>query len=134
MKAESGGISSFQPGRWLWVAAWMGVIFFFSAQQSLPSMGSDWLEKLRNIAGHFFAYAVLALLVWRAAAADSRFTRGRLALVFVWCAIYALSDEWHQSLVPNRTADMRDWIVDMIGAWAGSAVFARRAASDLHRA
>jgi VanZ family protein len=103
----------------------MGVIFYFSAQSSLPSPQADWLEELRNIAGHFFSYAILALLLWWAVAAEGRLTRRQLAFVITWCAVYALSDEWHQSLVPNRVADVKDWITDLAGALAGCAIYFR---------
>jgi VanZ family protein len=29
---------------------------------------------------------------------------------------YGASDEWHQSFVPGRSTDVRDWIADTIGA------------------
>jgi VanZ family protein len=42
-------------------------------------------------------------------------------------------DEWHQLAVPGRSADVRDWLADVIGALLGIVVwrriFARRGAA-----
>jgi VanZ family protein len=113
-------------GRWLPVAAWMVFIFFLSAQPSLPSPEEDWLEELRNIAGHFTVYVVLALLVSRAAAPDGRLSKWRMILVVLGCAAYALSDEWHQSYVPGRDASVFDLAVDVLGVLAGLIVYVSR--------
>lgn len=34
----------------------------------------------------------------------------------LFCALYGLSDEWHQSFVEGRDADIYDWFADMLGA------------------
>ena len=69
-------------------------------------------------------YAILALLVWRAkhkpARGDRRPWNWREAgLAFAFAAAFALSDEFHQALVPSREARVRDVFVDAIGAALG---------------
>ncbi len=39
-----------------------------------------------------------------------------LVTAFVLVALYGLSDEYHQSFVPGRTATLWDWLVDLLGA------------------
>ena len=33
-----------------------------------------------------------------------------------FCSLYGASDEWHQSFVPGRDADILDWLADTLGA------------------
>ncbi|MBE0435524.1 MAG: VanZ family protein, partial [Methylomicrobium sp.] len=40
-----------------------------------------------------------------------------LAVVsLIFCSLYGISDEWHQSFVDGRSSDVYDWIADTIGA------------------
>ncbi len=42
----------------------------------------------------------------------------------LFCSLYGLSDEWHQSFVPGRDASLGDWLADTIGAvLAATAIF-----------
>ena len=45
----------------------------------------------------------------------------------VLTSAYGASDEIHQSTVPQRQADVRDWLVDGIGASVGAALATLRA-------
>ncbi|MSQ61575.1 MAG: VanZ family protein [Dehalococcoidia bacterium] len=97
--------------------AWMVIIFTLSAQERppQPDLGFSWQDKLQHAA----VYAVLAFLTLRAAAALprlGRFPTLLLVLTLVWAALYALSDEWHQSFVPGRDASALDWLADVVGA------------------
>jgi VanZ family protein len=111
--------------RWLPVMAWIAVIFVVSAQPTLPLPTLDWLAEVIRIGGHFFEYAVLGFLVSRATA-NGEPSPMRLALALAACALYAISDEWHQGFVPGRDASLFDVMVDVIGAVAGSMVYRRR--------
>ena len=70
--------------------------------------------------GHLTEYAVLGLLSARAFTSSShaglrrRWFLTALILVFV----YALSDEYHQSFVPSRTASIYDSLIDTCGGLA----------------
>ena len=68
-------------------------------------------------AAHFTEYAILALLAARAFRTSSReLLRQRwfwVSLLFV--VVYALSDEYHQSFVPSRTASIYDSMIDSAG-------------------
>ena len=68
-------------------------------------------------AAHFTEYAILALLAARAFRTSSReLLRQRwfwVSLLFI--VIYALSDEYHQSFVPSRTASIYDSMIDSAG-------------------
>jgi len=102
--------------RWLPPLAWMGVVFFLSAQPDLPSAPGPWLDTLLKKISHALAYGVLAWLYQRAlrphlrASMTLRVVSGGLAVA------YALSDEYHQTFVPGRNGQLFDVMVDGVGA------------------
>ncbi len=93
---------------------WMGLIFYGSAQPTLPSLSDSFLDLLVKNGAHFVEYAVLALLWYRAI--YSRFPHPIIQpLAFVIVVFYAVSDEFHQSFVPGRSATWQDVAIDLIG-------------------
>ncbi|MBL9174043.1 MAG: VanZ family protein, partial [Verrucomicrobiales bacterium] len=77
-----------------------------------------WIRK----AGHVSEYAVLCALCWRALVIGRSVTRPprglwRSAMIAWLIAVaFAMTDEWHQSLVPSREGQLRDVAVDALGA------------------
>ncbi len=78
--------------------------------------------------GHFTEYAILALLAARAFRTSAReFLRTRwfwVSLLFV--VAYSLSDEFHQSFVPSRTASIYDSMIDSAGGLTALVLLAVR--------
>ena len=73
---------------------------------------------------HLTEYAVLALLLWRALrkppgpnAPPWRWSQAGLALALV--ALYAASDEFHQTFVPSRNGCVSDVLLDTAGGALG---------------
>ncbi len=86
----------------------------------------DLVVLLIRKCAHLAEYAVLAWLFWRAVRKpvkqDTRPWSWPLAggaILFV--ALYAASDEWHQTFVPNREGCLRDVLIDTTGAVLGMA-------------
>jgi VanZ family protein len=100
---------------WLPVVAWMGLIFYLSAQPDLPHPESGWADLLVSSAAHAFIFGVLAVLWVRVLGERPR--AWLLALILTW--LYALSDEFHQAFVPGRTPDLLDLLCDGCGAMLG---------------
>ena len=82
--------------------------------------------------GHLAEYAILATLLWRALRSGNRWQMA-MSILFVvaWfvCAIFAATDEFHQSFVRSRTPAAGDVMIDIVGAFIGLAIcwiFARR--------
>jgi VanZ family protein len=99
------------------VLLYMAFIFYLSSmpEPPLPSAVND-------KEAHFSGYALLGLLTARAAAGGfgRRVTR-TIALAAIAIAIaYGISDEFHQSFVPGRDADLHDVYADGIGAVMGT--------------
>ena len=106
-------------GLWGPVAAWMALIFGFSAMQAPPGGASvpDW-------ASHATVYCALAVLVCRALAGGVRPVSMReVVLAVALSTLYGVSDEWHQSFVPHRTPELADVMKDLGGAVAGAMLF-----------
>jgi VanZ family protein len=79
-------------------------------------------------AGHLTEYAILALFAARAFRTSAReLLRARwfwISLLFV--VAYALSDEFHQSFVPSRTASIYDSMIDSVGGLTALVLLAIR--------
>jgi VanZ family protein len=101
--------------RWLAVAGWMALIFFLSSQPQLPSPPDPLIDLLFKKGAHFSVYATLAVLFHRALPPG----RWVWALAWLLTALYAGSDEWHQSFVPGRHPHITDVVIDLCGAAFG---------------
>ena len=89
------------------------LIYWLSDQPSLPvPMLFDWQDKLHHMA----AYSVMSVLAWRAFRhfISSPLLLGIISIVF--CSLYGISDEYHQSFVPGRSSDIWDWAADTLGS------------------
>ena len=73
--------------------------------------------------GHAFNFAVLALLLAWALTTNDILSPEKFRLALIISVLYALSDEIHQIFVPTRTFQIRDLIVDAIGALLGLLLF-----------
>lgn len=103
---------------WLWgpVLAYMAALFLLSSQAVLPgsSLTPDWTQ-------HGAAYAGLALVALRATSGGrwAGVDAGTVITAWLIASAYGVSDEVHQSFVPERMADVRDVIADAAGAALG---------------
>jgi VanZ family protein len=108
--------------RWIPAIAWMMWIFWLSSQEALPPPpGLSY--SLAAIAGHFLLYAALTFLVLFAVGSWRRLRPGHVWLALLIVFTYAISDEAHQSFVPQREASGFDILVDMIGAVTAASIW-----------
>jgi VanZ family protein len=99
---------------WLPPLVLMAVIFFFSAQPNLNS-GLGWIDHVGRKIVHASEYALLCFLWWRALRTKlDRITA--LGAAWTIAALYAASDEYHQSFVSGRHATWVDVAIDSMGA------------------
>jgi VanZ family protein len=112
---------------WGPVVLWMALIFYLSAQSSLGAMHGPPLFQVSRKMGHVIEYAVLGLLVGRALVYSWRSrgeALGRTLLLRAWlvgltvCALYAVTDEFHQTFVPLRGGRVEDVVLDALAATA----------------
>jgi len=132
---------------------WLGLIFFastgeFSAENTSLIIGPllHWLfpnisdERVQLVhffvrkLAHFTEYAVLALLAVRAFTNSSHeaIRRRWFLLSLLLIALYALSDEFHQSFVTTRTASLYDSLIDTSGGLTALLLLAYRRKKRFH--
>lgn len=97
--------------KWLPTLVTATLIFIESATPGKIVVQAGFGAESIHVTGHFLMFLTLGLCVWYATKSFSR------AVVFTF--LYALSDEYHQSFVPERAASWYDVKVDMLGALLG---------------
>jgi len=108
----------------------MAAIFHLSSQsEPLPELTALVWDKLL----HTIEYAGLGFLVFRALAGEGVNKTSAALLTLAVVSGYGATDEWHQSFVPMRNADVRDWLVDTLGALIGPAVYVSTASRRRRR-
>lgn len=108
---------------WWPVILWCALIFFLSAQPRLPGPEDVTLDFFVKKMGHISVYAVLFALVYRSFGSTTAYRMQKTAL---FCLLYAVSDEWHQSFVPGRTPMLRDIGFDIVGMLLASVSLKRK--------
>ena len=88
-------------------------IYWLSDQPSLPV---PMLFTHQDKVHHAFAYFIMGLLALRS---FNYYIKNPVLLAsasLIFCSVYGLFDEWHQSYIPGRYADIADWLADTAGA------------------
>ena len=103
---------------WFPVAAYMAAIFAISSIPNPPDLPSAVGDK----GGHAVLYFGLGALLVRALARgwSRRFTIGTAFTAVLYSTLYGITDEIHQAFVPPRQPDVRDIVVDGLGAAAAA--------------
>lgn len=110
--------------RWFPAFLMMIMIFWFSSRPADALPFFSWADKIIKKSGHMLGYALLALSYWFALGMDSK----RRWLVWLLAILYAVTDEYHQSFVPGRTASVWDVLIfdnpgALIGLWIAGKYF-----------
>lgn len=120
--------------RWGPAIATMAIIFLFSSipkDMIIPNFGLRDFEVKKG--AHLLMYGALAntylwgITGWRNVRPVS------CMIAILWAAVYGVSDELHQSIVPGRVSTIMDVGIDTLGATLGIATawwWIRRLTSD----
>lgn len=101
----------------------MGIIFFLSAQTDIPGPPTPLWDRIVKKSAHAAGYGMLAIsYAWALSGSSIRRT---LPLALILTLLYALSDEWHQSFVPEREGNLLDVFIDLGGGIVGLALWHR---------
>lgn len=98
-----------------WIS-WMAFTIYLSSLpgEQLVISQTPWVERnIKNLL-HFIQYFGLYILTYRVIV-YYKFPASRYVSL-LWCIIFAISDEFHQSFTPNREASLNDIIIDSVGA------------------
>lgn len=106
---------------WAATLAYAALIFWLSSQPNpLPAL----TERLWDKAIHFAEYGALGALLLVALRESGVAPRRAAAVAALVASLYGVSDEVHQGFVPQRDADVRDWVADTVGGAAGAGLAA----------
>ena len=94
---------------WLPVILWASLIFYLSAQPDLRISPDQLMDLLLRKAAHMTVFGVLFVLFRRALSHHQSW------LAILLTVLYALTDEWHQSFIKGRHADLKDVFIDFSG-------------------
>ena len=99
-----------RPRRWVPPALWAAALLLATSwpNPNVPAVGEG--DKVVHAA----MYGGLAWLVARAEPSLARRAPWQLLVALVLSAFGAL-DEWHQQLIPGRSASVADWAADTAG-------------------
>lgn len=127
---------------------WIGFIFgtsctvirpleFFELVRSFTGADRQWMESFSLFWGiawfgvvkgwHFAEFAILTFLTarviqWWRGGLDRR----SIAMAMFVCVLFAASDEWHQTFVPDRFGTFQDVLIDSLGVFAAGTYLLRR--------
>ena len=100
------------------ILIWALIIFAFSSIQNPSNFGSS---VIFSIVFHLVEYIILAFLETIAFHRTNRFSNlfFLVGVPLILVALYAASDEIHQSYVDGRQASVKDFYIDIFGASLG---------------
>ena len=108
------------------LALYCALIFYLSHQPVLPmTMAFPHQDKLVHMA----AYAVMGSCAWLYFRHFKLSNAILFTLALVFSSAYGASDEFHQSFIAGRNADVWDWLADTIGACLALLLIMRKSAS-----
>lgn len=102
---------------------WMAVIFRAS---SIPGTGMGWLVPPFDKLVHGTTFAVLAVFfgLWFSNARWNSKPLVWAAVCVLFCVLFGVLDEFHQSFVPGRDASLGDIFADTFGGILGALAYA----------
>ena len=121
-----------RPAAWPW---WVGAAAIAAGVFALSSLPGPTLRV--DLGGgvdklvHAAVYAILGGLLAGGGVVRGWSRRTAVAIAAVAAAVYGASDEWHQSFVPYRDAELGDLAADAIGAVLGALLTTSPAAQRL---
>lgn len=103
----------------LWGPVVLFAVFIFLMSSTSSPGGMDPFPNFDKVA-HFLVYGVFALLMFRGLSRTTGTKNFLLIaiLTVILTVAYGMSDEFHQSFVPERDSDVKDIVADGIGATA----------------
>lgn len=91
------------------------LIFIFSHQSRPPfiDLGFEWNDKLLHMLA-YFVYG-LSLIFFLFGNFENIRIKNAIFYILIFGAIFGITDEIHQSMIPGRDAEVFDWVADCLG-------------------
>ena len=100
----------------------MVIIFMASSVPGAQMPNAGALDLYVKKGGHMTGYALLGLALVRA---QGKASQKQILLAILGCALYALSDEFHQTFTAGRHPSLVDVGIDLVGTSLGMVVLTR---------
>lgn len=81
------------------------------------------LNHIVRKSAHLAVYFILSILMMNAFVVSGFNKFKAFSFTIILCSLYAVSDEVHQLFVPGRSGEVRDILIDSMGAMLGSVVY-----------
>ena len=122
---------------WSFFLFWLLLIFFFSSQSGEESSHLsggilEFLESLTHIPlsseivsfmirklAHFTEYTILGILTMNLWKQYGSINKKQFVFIILFCVFYALTDEFHQIFIANRSGNFWDVTIDSMGSLFG---------------
>lgn len=106
---------------WTLVFVYASLIFILSSMPHPPQIeGDDFTIKWVTTVGHILEYSILGFLLLAGfRSGDDRMRERAILLAIAIATLYGVTDEIHQSFVPNRDSSILDVLADGIGSTLG---------------
>lgn len=125
---------------WFFVVVWMGVIFYLSHQPATASgelsagitgmvlklfsifpiqLPEETLHFFIRKLAHFSAYFILGVLLFYSLHIGQKRQMTHAFIALLLSIMYAVTDEVHQLFIPGRSGEVRDVLIDSMGALTG---------------
>ena len=108
---------------WAWVGLYAALIFYLSSfSRPLPDPVGKYFQDWML---HGVEYAFFGILLARALGLSFKDWQPTVVVVlaFVLGTLYGISDEWHQSFVPERESCAKDALVDAAAVFFGASIW-----------
>ena len=117
---------------WLPVVLMAALIFVGSSISAPPPVAVDIPHLDKGI--HLMEYALLSFLLKRALSRGKSDGMRKASLwAVIWTILYGITDEFHQSLVPNRQMSGFDLLFDGFGAILGQSLHSLYLRKTMHK-
>ena len=114
--AQPASISGDLSDRLLWRLLALLSPAFSAGDVSVQNAAVELLSFFERKAAHMFLYFTLILLLWMALVPLLRSKGRQVFVAAVLCTALAALDEYHQTMVPGRSGQVRDVLIDLSGA------------------
>ena len=114
--AQLASISGNLSDRLLWRLLAFLSPAFSAGNVSVQNAAVELLSFFERKAAHMFLYFILILLLWLALVPLLRSKSRQIFAAAVLCAALAALDEYHQTMVPGRSGQIQDVLIDLSGA------------------
>lgn len=98
----------------------LGIIDEIPTEKEKQNIVNKLNKPLRKVV-HFTIYLILAILVLNAL--NNFDIKNKTIITIVFCLIYAITDEYHQTFINGRTGQLSDVLIDTLGSIIGTIIY-----------